>query len=153
MIKVLFVCTGNICRSSSAEAVLRHEVTKKGCACDFLIDSSGTHGYHIGEPPDSRAIKLAEKRGISMDSMTARKTTTVDFHEFDHIIAMDQGHYRILENMIPDKPRAQLSLFMDYCESTENKDVPDPYYGEIQGFEEVLDILEEGVRGFLDQHS
>lgn len=151
MINILFVCTGNICRSSGAEAVLRHEVTKRGLSEKINIESAGTHGYHIGEAPDPRGVRAAKARGISMQGMVARQVAPEDFDLFDHIIAMDRGHHRILTSMMPNNPKATLSMFMDFCNNPQAKDVPDPYYGDDQGFEDVLDMLEEGVEGILNR--
>ncbi len=151
MPKILFVCTGNICRSSGAEAVLRHEVKKAGLIEEFKIDSAGTHGYHIGEAPDPRGIKAAKKRGISMEGQRARQVMSDDFHQFDYIIAMDHGHRQILENLMPNNTQAKLNMFADYCSEHKIQDVPDPYYGDLDGFETVLDILEDGVKGIFDK--
>ena len=144
--KILFVCTGNICRSPSAEAVLRHYL---GDRSDIQIQSAGTQGYHVGEMPDSRAIQAAQRRQISMKGIKASKVSQKDFMSFDHIIALDRGHLGILENLQPDNSTAQLSLFSNYCSVYEGKDVPDPYYKDIQAFEDVLDILEDGARGII----
>lgn len=145
MVKILFVCTGNICRSSGAEAVLRHYTDDK----DVMVDSAGTHGYHVGDKPDRRGVNAAAARGISMAGMQARKVSADDFNAFDHIIAMDQGHYQILENLRPEKCRAKMTLFSGYCSEFQGKDVPDPYYGDDAGFETVLDILEDGAQGII----
>ncbi|NQZ13674.1 MAG: low molecular weight phosphotyrosine protein phosphatase [Alphaproteobacteria bacterium] len=149
MHKIMFVCTGNICRSPSAEAVLRHQANQQGAKLE--ISSSGTHGYHIGEPSDPRAIKHAAKRGIDMSGITAQKITTQDFQDYDLIIAMDQGHMRILEDIRPEACRADLKLFTDFMPEASNQDVPDPYYGDFIGFELVLDMLEEGCSFILKE--
>ncbi len=151
MIKVLFVCTGNICRSCSAEALLRLRAKEQGRSRDFEIDSAGTHAYHVGEPPDHRAITVAQARGISMQGLYARKVTQADFEKFDTILAMDQGHYDILEEIRPAESKAHLTLFMDFSSQHDEREVPDPYYGELEGYESMLDLLEAGIEGFLNE--
>lgn len=146
---VLFVCTGNICRSSTAEGVFRHYVIKNGEEERFFYDSAGTHGYHVGEPPDSRATATALARGIEMHDLRARRFKKQDFDEFDLILAMDEGHYDILESMAPSNGNASLSLFMDYASGMDRSDVPDPYYGSQNDFEYALDLIENGIQGLL----
>lgn len=143
MKKILFVCTGNICRSPTAEAVFRHMVEQEGWGSHFEIDSAGTHAYHVGEAPDRRATQMAACRGIDMKDLRARKVTDDDFHHFDYILAMDAGHNRILARRAPAKARAEISLFLEAA------DVPDPYYGGLDGFEQVLDMIEQGGATWL----
>ncbi len=146
---ILFVCTGNICRSPIAEGVFRHYVEKSGLSDRFLIDSAGTHGYHIGEAPDSRGVAAAMARGIDMSDLRARKVTARDFNDFDLILAMDTGHYDIMRPMALPDCRARLSMFMDFAPGAGIIDVPDPYYGGEAEFEYVLDLAEQGVTGLL----
>ena len=146
---ILFVCTGNICRSSSAEAMLRHMANKSGH--DIKIDSAGTHGYHIGETSDDRAVEHALRREIDMRGITARKVDNDDFNKFDLIIAMDSGHLRHLNNIKPKNSMAQICLFTDFISSSDVTDVLDPYYGGSEGFEVVLDMLEEGCSNILKE--
>lgn len=143
---VLFVCTGNICRSPTAEAVFRHIVEQKGAGARFHIDSAGTHGYHIGDAPDSRAIAVAARRGVDMAGLQARKVQKEDFERFDHVFAMDAGHFQHLQDMCggAKKSRAVLAMFDD-------EDVPDPYYGSMADFERVYDIVERGCEKLLSQ--
>ncbi len=149
MFKVLFVCTGNICRSPTAEGVFRHFVAADGV--EIETDSAGTHGYHIGEGPDPRTVKAAAARGFDLSTLRARRVTREDFERFDLILAMDQGHFAHLDAMRPNGARAQVKLFLDYHPGGKLKDVPDPYYGGPQGFEEVLDMVEETSRALLAQ--
>ena len=149
MIKVLFVCTGHICRSPTAEGVFRHLLTSEGLTETFETDSAGTHGYHIGEPPDSRSVDAAAARGIDLSALRARKVVRVDFQNFDLILAMDRGHYEHLKAMRPPEARARVELFLDYHPKDTVKDVPDPYYGGRDGFERVLDMVEQTSRGLL----
>lgn len=151
MVKVLFVCTGNICRSPTAEGVFRHLVAEAGLAGRIETDSAGTHGYHVGEPPDRRSVAAAAKRGVDIGDLRARRVRPADFEEFDLILAMDQGHYDQLIRMAPDGARGRVRLFMDYAPDAPRREVPDPYYGEGTHFTEVLDLVEAAASGLLDQ--
>ncbi len=141
--KVLFVCTGNICRSPTAEGVLRGLAEKQGMA--LHVESRGTHDYHVGEPPDERAQRHARRRGYDLSGQRARHVAGEDFVRFDIIVAMDRGHLRLLERACPPEHRYKLRL----CVA--DRDVPDPYYGGPEGFEGVLDLVEEGCRRLLDE--
>jgi protein-tyrosine phosphatase len=147
---VLFVCTGNICRSPTAEAIFRKLVAEAGMSETILADSAGTHGYHIGEPPDPRSQASAADRGYDLSGLRARRVEPVDFQRFDLIVAMDRGHFTILSRMAEPSAAHKLKLMMSYAEGFEEKDVPDPYYGGPQDFERVLDMLEYAARGLLD---
>lgn len=149
--KVLFVCTGNICRSPTAEAVLRAEAARRGLGDKVFADSAGTHGYHIGDPPDPRTRDAAQRRGYAMTGMFARKVGAEDFAAFDLIVAMDEGHHGILRRLAPPAAAGRLRLFMDMVADAPQRDVPDPYYGGPDGFERVLDICEAGIAALLDE--
>jgi len=138
---VLFVCTGNICRSPTAEGVLRHLAEKEGI--ELHIASAGTGDWHVGSPPDERAQQHAKGRGYDLSAQRARQVRRSDFEEFDLILAMDRGHLRALERMAPPESRHKLRLFLA------GRDVPDPYYGGPQGFEHVLDLVEAACRDLL----
>ena len=145
---VLFVCMGNICRSPTAEGVLRYHAEQAGQAERLHIDSAGTHAYHTGEPPDRRARAAAARRGMSLDDIRARRVTAEDFELFDFIIAMDEDNLERLRQEAPEEHQAKLRLFLEFGDSTE-REVPDPYYGGSAGFERVLDLVDEASRGLL----
>ncbi|MBI5165725.1 MAG: low molecular weight phosphotyrosine protein phosphatase [Magnetospirillum sp.] len=149
MIKVLFVCTGNICRSPTAEGVFRALVAREGLEAAIGVDSAGTHGYHVGDPPDARSCAAARRRGIAMDDLRARQVRAADFEAFDLVLAMDRGHQRSLAQLCPKGREARLHLFLDFAPHTGVQDVPDPYYGAGGGFERVLDLIEAGSAGLL----
>jgi protein-tyrosine phosphatase len=149
-VRLLFVCLGNICRSPAGENVMRHLVSEAGLSSRFEIDSAGTAGFHTGNDPDLRMQKAARKRGIPMTG-SARQVKPADFEEFDWIFAMDRSNYedlRAVQNRCPN-PTAKLVLFCDLCEKHKESEVPDPYYGGPEGFETVLDLLEDGCSAFL----
>jgi protein-tyrosine phosphatase len=148
-VSVLFVCMGNICRSPTAEGVFRHHVNERGLGDRIAIDSAGTHAYHVGEPPDRRAFAAAERRGISLAELYARRVSDSDFESFDFIIAMDEDNLRRLVDQSPEEHRAKVQLFMSFA-SVDVTEVPDPYYGGSAGFEKVLDLIEEASRGLLE---
>jgi len=148
-VRVLFVCMGNICRSPTAEAVFREVVRQEGRGIDVHVDSAGTHAYHVGEPPDSRAIVAARRRGIGMDSLRARVVSREDFLRFDYLLAMDRQNLEHLQRLAPAGHRARLQLFLDYAPEAGLSEVPDPYYGGETGFERVLDLVEAASRGLL----
>lgn len=150
MTNVLFVCTGNICRSPTAEGVARHFIETRGLTDRIAVDSAGTHGFHAGEAPDRRAQKAAERRGYDLSALRARKIEAIDFERFDLVLAMDADHLAIMRRMCPDLHRAKLSLFMRYARGHDLLEVPDPYYGGDNGFEAVLDYCEDGVQGLLE---
>ena len=149
--RVLFVCMGNICRSPTAEAVFRHQVTAAGFENAIHIDSAGTHDYHIGAPPDARAQKAAAQRGYDATELRARQVDETDFEVFDYILAMDKANLAILERECPPQYSHKLGLLMQYSErySEGVEEVPDPYFGGNQGFEHVLNMVEEAGRGLL----
>ncbi|HUL93726.1 MAG TPA: low molecular weight protein-tyrosine-phosphatase [Burkholderiales bacterium] len=147
---VLFVCTGNICRSPTAEAVFRKLVAEAGLSRAVMADSAGTHGYHTGEPPDPRAQASAADRGYDLSALRARRVERSDFQRFDLIVAMDRGHFAILSRMAEPSATHKLKLMMSYARDFREEDVPDPYYGSVRDFERVLDMLEDAARGLLD---
>lgn len=148
--RLLFVCLGNICRSPSGENVMRHLVEEEGVADQFEIDSAGTAGWHIGKKPDSRMTAAAKARGIEMKGR-AQQAQPNHFSEFDWIFAMDDSNYEDLlevRDRCPN-PTAKLVRFCEFCEEHDEREVPDPYYGGPEGFEKVLDLLEDGCATFL----
>lgn len=147
-IKVLFVCMGNICRSPTAEGVFNKVILDMGTASDFIIDSAGTHAYHIGEQPDKRSQKMALSRGIDLSSIRGRKVMPSDFEHFDHILAMDTDNYNILINISPSEYHHKIKLFLDYAPRQKERNVPDPYFGGSDGFSHVFDLVEEASKGF-----
>jgi len=147
-IKVLFVCMGNICRSPTAEGVFNKVIQDMRMADHFLVDSAGTHAYHIGEPSDPRSQQTARGRGIDLSRIRARKVASADFEYFDHILAMDSDNYHILMSASPSEHQHKVSLFLDYATDSKEQDVPDPYYGGPNGFEHVFDLVEEASKGF-----
>jgi protein-tyrosine phosphatase len=147
--KILFVCMGNICRSPTAEGVFRHHVRRQAPDLDLLIDSAGTHDYHVGDPPDPRTIKAAARRGIDLAGLRARQVHAADFERFDLILAMDPlNRATLLDRSLPEyHPR--IRLLLEFAPQAGRLDVPDPYYGGADGFEEVLDLVDAAAAGLL----
>ena len=149
MVRVLFVCMGNICRSPTAQGVFERLVAGNELADHIQIDSAGTHAYHIGEAPDERASAAALKRGIDLSSQRARRVSPDDFYQFDYVIAMDSSNYGDLASNCPPEHEAKLRLFMEFAADLKTNEVPDPYYGGTTGFERVLDMIEQASAGLL----
>jgi protein-tyrosine phosphatase len=146
---VLFVCLGNICRSPTAEGVFRQLLAREAPELRVEVDSAGTAGYHIGEPPDLRSQRAAMRRGIDLGGLRARQVTPADFTRFDLILAMDRGNLVELEAMRPQNSCAEVQLFLQYAPDLGRLEVPDPYYRDASGFEEVLDLTAAASRGLL----
>jgi protein-tyrosine phosphatase len=149
MVKVLFVCMGNICRSPTAEAVFRQRVERAGLKKQIKIDSAGTHSYHVGGKPDARAQQAADNRGFDLSRLRARQVRVKDFGEFDYILAMDSDNLGHLQADCPEEYADKVRLFLDYRQNHQEQDVPDPYYGGRKGFEYVLDLVEDAADGLL----
>ena len=149
MIKVLFVCMGNICRSPTAHGVFENMVNAEGLVDRIEVDSCGTHAYHIGEQPDRRSQEVAEQRGISLSHLRARRVEMSDFEYFDYILAMDEDNLTILESMAPSQHSEKVRLFLEYAPDMPEREVPDPYYGGPRGFDIVLDLVEAASQGLL----
>lgn len=148
-IGVVFICMGNICRSPTAEAVFRARAEAAGLLPYLRIDSAGTHDYHIGEPPDPRTQRAASQRGYDLSRLRGRQVAVRDFADFDYLLAMDCANLAILERLRPRDADSQLGLFLDFARSHAEREVPDPYYGGEQGFERVLDMVEDAAEGLL----
>lgn len=151
MTSVLFVCMGNICRSPTAEGVFRKLHQEIAPQIPLRVDSAGTHAYHVGDPPDLRSQEAAKARGIDIGTHRGRQVGFEDFLAFDYVLAMDQANLRRLEAIRPRDSRAELRLLLDYAPDAALKEVPDPYYGAAGGFERVLDLVEVGGRGLLNE--
>lgn len=149
VVRVCFVCLGNICRSPTAEGVFRQRVRQAGLEHAIAIDSAGTHGYHIGSAPDPRACEAAARRGVDLTEQKARQATRRDFQTFDYVLAMDRSNLVNLERICPSGYRDRLRLFLDFAENVPVHEVPDPYFGGEHGFEQVLDLVESAADGLL----
>jgi len=148
-IRVLFVCMGNICRSPTAEAVFRQYVERAGLADKITIDSAGTHDYHVGDPPDARSQRAAKLRGYDMSQLRGRQVEAGDFLRFDYVLAMDNLNLVTLERLRPADAQSYLGLLLEFSEKHKEYEVPDPYNGGVDGFERVLDMVEDAANGLL----
>jgi protein-tyrosine phosphatase len=152
--RILFVCLGNICRSPTAEGVMRHVLREEGLEDQVEVDSAGTGGWHVGAPPDERATQAAHKREIVLEG-AARKFSPADFDDFDLILAMDAENRRDLLDLAPDdEARAKVRMLREFDPESAGDgdlDVPDPYYGGDEGFEHVLDLVEAATRGLVEE--
>jgi protein-tyrosine phosphatase len=148
-VRALFVCMGNICRSPTAEAVFRRQVEQAGLEGEIFIDSAGTHDYHIGEPPDPRTRQAAMLRGYDMSALRGRQVSRTDFRNFDYVLAMDNANLSILQRLQPADAGAHLGLFLAFATRHDQREVPDPYYGGEEGFERVLNMVEDACEGLL----
>lgn len=146
---VLFVCLGNICRSPTAEGVFRRLVQERQLEAAITIDSAGTGDWHIGRPADMRAAKAALTRGYDLSALRARQAVAEDFYHFDYILAMDSANLNNLRELAPDDYAGHLGLFLEFSGQDRYTEVPDPYYGGDQGFELVLDLIEDASEGLL----
>jgi protein-tyrosine phosphatase len=147
--RVLFVCMGNICRSPTAEGVFRRVLAERAPDLEVEIDSAGTHSYHVGNPPDRRAIEAARRRGIDLSSLRARQVSRDDFERFDLILAMDEENLEELRSRADARHHERIRLLMEFAPDAPLRYVPDPYYGGASGFEQVLDLLEQAAEGLV----
>lgn len=151
-LRVLMVCSGNICRSPTAEGVLRAKLERAGLADRVHVDSAGTHGFHIKEPPDPRAQRHARDRGYDLSKLRARRVQGEDFVRFQRILAMDEGHLDWLQDHAPPDSRARVGLLMAHAVTqTQRREVPDPYYGSDADFRLVLDLVEDACDGLVQE--
>ena len=148
--RVLMVCMGNICRSPTAEGVLRAKLQAAGLQQQVEVDSAGTHGFHVREAPDPRAQAHAARRGVNLSGLRARRVVAEDFERFDHVLAMDQANLDWLREMAPAGAPAQVGLLMAFAQRHATvHEVPDPYYGAAEGFDRVLDLVEDACDGLV----
>ena len=150
LFSVLMVCTGNICRSPTADGLLRHALVEAGLSERVRVDSAGTHDYHIGDPPDPRSCATAKAYGVDLGSLRARQVTKRDFAAFDLILAMDEGHLALLQRACPQQHRHKVKLYLDYAPQF-GRIVPDPYYGGQDGFEAVWRMCEAASRALVEE--
>lgn len=151
MVRVLFVCLGNICRSPTAEGVFRKLVREHKLELQMEIDSAGTHAYHIGEAPDERAQAACARRGIDISRLRGRRAVAGDIEKFDYVLAMDRENYENLLEICPPGLESRIRLFMEFASSRAEQEVPDPYFGGAGGFDRVLDMIEDAAQGLLEE--
>jgi protein-tyrosine phosphatase len=148
MVRVLFVCMGNICRSPLAQGVFENVARREGLENKISVDSAGTGNWHVGSPPDERAMKSARSRGLEISTQRARQISRDDCENFDYILTMDEDNYRAVASLC--RGRAVVRPFLDFAADSPEREVPDPYYGGTEGFERVLDLVEEASEGLLE---
>jgi len=148
MVRVLFVCMGNICRSPLAQGVFEDVLRREGLSGEVFVDSAGTGPWHVGEPPDARAQKSARLRGLDLGSQRARRVTPDDCRSFDYVLTMDEENYRMVSALC--RGSAVVRPFLDFAADSPEREVPDPYYGGPDGFERVLDLIEAASEGLLE---
>src|SRR5829696_5421458 len=148
MVRVLFVCMGNICRSPLAQGVFENVARRESLEDEVFVDSAGTGAWHVGSPPDKRAQSIASLRGIDLSSQRARRITPEDCETFDYVLTMDEDNYRAVADLC--RGSAVVRPFLDFAADSSEREVPDPYYGGPEGFEHVLDLVEEASEGLLD---
>ena len=149
-ISILFVCMGNICRSPTAAGVFEKLLGERAPELVVEVDSAGTHAYHVGEAPDARARRAAERRGVDLSGQRARRVSVEDFERFDFVVAMDQLNRTVLMELCPPEYQGRIYLFLEFAPQLGRSDVPDPYYGGSNGFEHVLDLVEEASISFIE---
>lgn len=146
---ILFVCMGNICRSPTADGVLRAKLAARGLDQRVQVDSAGTHNYHPGSPPDARSQKHAARRGYDLSALRARQIQDADFEHFDLILAMDWDNLALVQDQCPPEHQRKVRRLTEFCQLHDSPVVPDPYYGGDAGFEAVLDLVEDACDGLL----
>jgi protein-tyrosine phosphatase len=147
--RIVFVCTGNICRSPTAHAVLRQRIAERGLGQRLAVESAGLEAWHAGEPPDARSIRHARQRGYELADLRARPFRREDFERADWVLVMDKGHLQRATRLCPPQHAHKLCLLTDFCRRHDADEVPDPYYGEVRDFERVLDLIEDACDGLL----
>jgi protein-tyrosine phosphatase len=148
MVRVLFVCMGNICRSPLAQGVFENVLRREGLQNEVFVDSAGTGRWHVGSPPDERALSAASFRGLDISAQRARQVRPDDCDSFDYILTMDEGIYHMVSSLC--RGNAVVRPFLDFATDSQERDVPDPYYGGPDAFERVLDLVEEASEGLLE---
>jgi protein-tyrosine phosphatase len=150
MVRVLFVCMGNICRSPLAQGVFENVLRREGLEDEVFVDSAGTGRWHVGSPPDERAQRSASSRGLDLSTQRARQVTPDDCHSFDYVLTMDEENYRTVAALCREGD-TEVKPFLDFAPGRAETEVPDPYYGGPNGFERVLDLVEEASEGLLEE--
>ncbi len=148
MVRVLFVCMGNICRSPLAQGTFENVLRREALENEVLVDSAGTGSWHVGDPPDERALGAASLRGLDISAQRARQVRPEDCHTFDYILTMDEENYRAVAALC--RGSAVVRPFLDFAPDSPEREVPDPYYGGPDGFERVMDLVEEASEGLLE---
>ena len=148
MVRVLFVCMGNICRSPIAQGVFENVARREGLEDEIFVDSAGTGNWHVGSPPDERAMRSARLRGLDISAQRARQISRDDCENFDYILTMDEENYHMVSSLC--RGSAMVRPFLDFAAGSPEHEVPDPYYGGPEGFERVMDLVEEASEGLLE---